>query len=53
MGGAGRCEIECPWHASRFCVKDGGVHGGPATFRESTWETRVGASGALEVRPGA
>lgn len=51
--GAGRCEIACPWHASRFCVKDGGVHGGPATFGEPTWETRVSASGTLEVRPGA
>lgn len=48
--GADRCEIECPWHASRFRVKDGGVTGGPATFAEPTWETRVGASGALEVR---
>jgi nitrite reductase/ring-hydroxylating ferredoxin subunit/uncharacterized membrane protein len=48
--GAKRCEIECPWHASRFCVEDGSVHGGPATFAEPTWETRLGASGALEVR---
>lgn len=48
--GADRCEIECPWHASRFRVKDGGVNGGPATFAEPAWETRVSASGALEVR---
>lgn len=47
--GKDRCEIECPWHASRFCVKDGSVHGGPATFREPTWETRV-SDGQLEVR---
>lgn len=48
--GADRCEIECPWHASRFRVKDGGVNSGPATFSEPAWETRVSASGALEVR---
>lgn len=48
--GRDRCEIECPWHASRFCVKDGSVHGGPATFREPTWNTRVGQDGQLEVR---
>lgn len=47
--GKDRCEIQCPWHASRFCVKDGSVHGGPATFGELTWETRV-SEGRLEVR---
>src|SRR5205814_2281133 len=30
--GNDRCEIQCPWHGSRFCVKDGGVRAGPATF---------------------
>ena len=48
--GADRCEIQCPWHASRFCVKDGSVHGGPATFREPVWETRTADDGRLEVR---
>jgi nitrite reductase/ring-hydroxylating ferredoxin subunit/uncharacterized membrane protein len=44
------CEIECPWHASRFCVKDGHVHGGPATFDEPHWKTRTADDGRLEVR---
>ena len=44
------CEIQCPWHASRFCVKDGSVHGGPATFDEPTWSARTTSSGKLEVR---
>ncbi|HKC90006.1 MAG TPA: DUF2231 domain-containing protein [Candidatus Limnocylindria bacterium] len=44
------CEIQCPWHASRFCVKDGSVHGGPATFDEPAWSVRTAASGKLEVR---
>lgn len=24
--------VTCPWHGSRFCVTDGSVRGGPATF---------------------
>jgi nitrite reductase/ring-hydroxylating ferredoxin subunit/uncharacterized membrane protein len=49
--GADRCEIQCPWHASRFCVKDAGVRGGPATFNELRFDVRTAASGKLEVRP--
>jgi nitrite reductase/ring-hydroxylating ferredoxin subunit len=48
--GSDRCEIECPWHASRFCVKDGGARHGPATFDEPAFEVRVAADGRLEVR---
>jgi nitrite reductase/ring-hydroxylating ferredoxin subunit/uncharacterized membrane protein len=48
--GADRCEIQCPWHASRFCVKDGDAHAGPATFAEPRFETRVTESGFVEVR---
>ena len=47
--GGDRCEIECPWHASRFCVKDAKVHGGPATFSEVRFEVRA-AEGRIEVR---
>lgn len=48
--GRDRCEIQCPWHASRFSVKDGSVHGGPATFREPAFKTRTADDGKLEVR---
>jgi nitrite reductase/ring-hydroxylating ferredoxin subunit/uncharacterized membrane protein len=48
--GADKCEIECPWHASRFCVKDGDAKGGPATFGEPRFETRVNESGFVEVK---
>jgi nitrite reductase/ring-hydroxylating ferredoxin subunit/uncharacterized membrane protein len=48
--GGDRCEIECPWHGSRFCVKDGHATRGPATFGEPRLETRVSASGVIEVR---
>ena len=48
--GADLCEIECPLHGSVFCVKDGGVARGPATFPEPAYEVRVGDSGAIEVR---
>jgi nitrite reductase/ring-hydroxylating ferredoxin subunit/uncharacterized membrane protein len=47
--GADRCEIQCPWHASRFCVKDAKVHGGPATFSEVRLQVRA-ADGRIEVR---
>lgn len=48
--GKDRCQIQCPWHASRFSVKDGSVHGGPATFREPAFKTRTADDGKLEVR---
>ncbi len=48
--GGDRCEIECPWHGSRFCVKDGDAKGGPATFGEPRLETRVTENGAVEVK---
>ncbi len=48
--GDDRCEIQCPWHASRFCVKDASVRGGPATFPEQRLETRVDDRGFVEVR---
>ncbi|HEV8534739.1 MAG TPA: DUF2231 domain-containing protein [Candidatus Limnocylindria bacterium] len=48
--GADRCEIQCPWHGSQFCVKDGGVRHGPATFSEVSLEVRTDGSGRIEVR---
>jgi len=48
--GKDRCEIECPWHGSRFCVKDATARGGPATFGEPRFESRVAGNGRLEVR---
>ena len=48
--GKDRCEIQCPWHASRFCVKDGHAVGGPATFDEPMFETRVSDQGFIEVK---
>jgi nitrite reductase/ring-hydroxylating ferredoxin subunit/uncharacterized membrane protein len=48
--GADSCEIECPWHASRFCVKDGEVRGGPATFPQARIQAREHDSGFIEVR---
>ena len=49
--GKDRCEIQCPWHGSRFCVKDGAAKAGPATFDEPSFETRVNEAGFVEVRP--
>jgi nitrite reductase/ring-hydroxylating ferredoxin subunit/uncharacterized membrane protein len=41
--------IQCPWHGSRFCVRDGSVVDGPATHPQPQFETRVNA-GRVEVR---
>lgn len=41
--------IRCPWHGSRFCLADGSVMDGPATFRQPTFDVRV-TQGKIEVR---
>lgn len=41
--------IRCPWHGSRFCLADGSVLEGPATFPERLFDVRVKA-GNIEVR---
>ena len=32
--------VTCPWHGSRFCVRDGRVLGGPATFPERAFDVQ-------------
>lgn len=41
--------IRCPWHGSRFCLSDGAVLDGPATFDERVYEVRE-REGQIEVR---
>ena len=41
--------IRCPWHGSRFCLADGSVLNGPATFKERVFEVRV-RDGEIQVR---
>jgi nitrite reductase/ring-hydroxylating ferredoxin subunit/uncharacterized membrane protein len=41
--------IRCPWHGSRFCLKDGRVLDGPAVFPERIFDVRV-REGRIEVR---
>ena len=41
--------IRCPWHGSRFALRDGRVLDGPATFPQPCFETRV-RDGYIEVR---
>jgi nitrite reductase/ring-hydroxylating ferredoxin subunit/uncharacterized membrane protein len=41
--------VVCPWHGSRFRLKDGGIMNGPATFPQPVYETRV-RDGKIEVR---
>jgi nitrite reductase/ring-hydroxylating ferredoxin subunit/uncharacterized membrane protein len=44
--------IQCPWHGSRFCVRDGSVVDGPATHPQPKFEARLNA-GKIEIRAGA
>jgi len=41
--------VTCPWHGSRFCVLDGRVEGGPATFRQPAFVVRE-REGTVELR---
>lgn len=41
--------VTCPWHGSKFCVLDGAVRGGPATFSQPRYETRI-REGRLELK---
>jgi len=44
--------VTCPWHGSRFCVRNGHVMGGPATFRQPAFVVRE-IDGRVEVKPEA
>ena len=41
--------VECPWHGSRFCLRDGRVLTGPATVNAPRYDVRV-RNGQVEVR---
>lgn len=41
--------VRCPWHGSRFALKDGSVLDGPATHPQPCFETRV-RNGQIEIR---
>jgi nitrite reductase/ring-hydroxylating ferredoxin subunit/uncharacterized membrane protein len=43
------CSVRCPWHGSRFDLRDGEVIDGPATYPQPKFETRV-RDGQIEVR---
>ena len=41
--------VECPWHGSRFSMRDGSVLQGPASVPQPTFDVRV-QNGQIEVR---
>lgn len=41
--------VQCPWHGSRFCLRDGRVHTGPATVNAPRYDVRVN-NGQVEVK---
>lgn len=49
----GHACVTCPWHGSTFRLTDGAVVHGPATARQPAFESRVGESGMVQLRPRA
>jgi nitrite reductase/ring-hydroxylating ferredoxin subunit/uncharacterized membrane protein len=43
--------IECPWHGSRYRLRDGSVARGPATTPEPSFDVRIQAGRVLVRRP--
>jgi nitrite reductase/ring-hydroxylating ferredoxin subunit/uncharacterized membrane protein len=41
--------VQCPWHGSRFCMRDGRVLTGPATVSQPRYDVRV-RNGQVEIR---
>jgi nitrite reductase/ring-hydroxylating ferredoxin subunit/uncharacterized membrane protein len=41
--------VECPWHGSRFCMRDGRVLTGPATVNAPRYTVRI-RNGQVEVK---
>jgi nitrite reductase/ring-hydroxylating ferredoxin subunit/uncharacterized membrane protein len=41
--------VECPWHGSRFCMRDGRVLTGPATVNAPRYDVRV-RDGQVEIK---
>ncbi len=41
--------LECPWHGSRFCLRDGRVLTGPATVNAPRYDVRV-SNGQVELK---
>mgnify|MGYP001160721207 CR=1 FL=1 len=41
--------VQCPWHGSRFCMRDGSVVNGPAVYAEPTFAVRR-SGGKIELR---
>lgn len=41
--------VQCPWHGSRFCMRDGRVLTGPATAKAPRYDVRV-RNGQVEVK---
>jgi nitrite reductase/ring-hydroxylating ferredoxin subunit len=41
--------VECPWHGSRFCMRDGRVLTGPSTVNAPRYDVRI-RDGQIEIK---
>jgi nitrite reductase/ring-hydroxylating ferredoxin subunit len=48
-GKLGDGTITCPWHGSTFCLEDGSIVNGPATYPQPCYDVRI-RNGRIEVR---
>ena len=44
--------VTCPWHGSRFRIRDGRVEQGPTTYPQPVLQVRVGSDGIVLARLG-
>lgn len=42
--------VECPWHGSRFQLRDGRLRRGPSVYDQPAYELRAAEGGGYEVR---
>lgn len=42
--------LECPWHGSRFRLRDGRLARGPAVYDQPAYELRAAGGGGYEIR---
>jgi nitrite reductase/ring-hydroxylating ferredoxin subunit len=43
--------VRCPWHGSRFCVRDGSIVNGPTAFPQPAFKVRVSGDRVLLTGP--
>jgi nitrite reductase/ring-hydroxylating ferredoxin subunit len=43
--------VRCPWHGSKFCVRDGSIVSGPTAFPQPAFKVRIAGERVLLAGP--